>query len=88
MQLNRRKRIDAPVSPWGSGRFNASEPFSTICCYSDCGKVGVMTGFHKEGPVDFAWIIYSSRANTSHGLLLVNGEPCLVNLEDSQAARR
>jgi hypothetical protein len=46
------------------------------------GEFGVMTGFHDEGPVAFAWITYPLRANTNYGLLLVNGQPRIVNVED------
>jgi len=46
------------------------------------GEFGVMTGFQDEGPVAFAWITYPLRANTNYGLLLVNGRPRIVNVED------
>lgn len=46
------------------------------------GEFGVMTGFQDEGPVAFAWITYPLRANTNYGLLLVNGRPQIVNVED------
>ncbi len=46
------------------------------------GDVGIMTGFQAVGPVDFAWITYPLRANTNHGLLLINGEPRIVNVEN------
>ena len=46
------------------------------------GDVGIMTGFQPVGPVDFAWITYPLRANTNYGLLLVNGEPRIVNVEN------
>jgi hypothetical protein len=46
------------------------------------GEFGVMTGFQNEGPVAFAWITYPLRANTNFGLLLLNGEPRIVNVED------
>jgi hypothetical protein len=46
------------------------------------GEFGVMTGFHDEGPVAFAWVTYPLRANTNFGLLLVNGQPRIVNVED------
>jgi hypothetical protein len=46
------------------------------------GDVGIMTGFQPVGPVDFAWITYPLRANTNYGLLLVNGNPRIVNVED------
>lgn len=44
------------------------------------GEVGVMSGFHKVGPVDIAWVKYPLR--NSNGLLLVNGKPRIVNAED------
>jgi hypothetical protein len=46
------------------------------------GEFGIMTGFQKESPVSFAWITYPLRANTNYGLLLVNGKPPIVNVED------
>jgi hypothetical protein len=46
------------------------------------GDFGIMTGFQDEGPVAFGWITYPLRANTNYGLLLVNGQPPIVNVED------
>jgi len=46
------------------------------------GEFGIMTGFQDEGPVAFAWITYPLRANTNYGLLLMNGQPRIVNVED------
>jgi hypothetical protein len=47
------------------------------------GDFGIMTGFQgHQGPVAFAWITYPLRANTNYGLLLVNGRPPIVNVED------
>jgi hypothetical protein len=46
------------------------------------GDFGVMTGFHKQGKLAFGWIRYPMRANTNNGLLLLNGDPAIVNLED------
>lgn len=46
------------------------------------GEFGIMTGFQDEGPVAFAWVTYPLRANTNYGLLLLNGEPPIVNVED------
>lgn len=44
------------------------------------GEVAIMSGFHKVGPVDVAWVKYALR--NSNGLLLVNGKPRIVNAED------
>ncbi len=49
------------------------------------GDVGIMYGFHKVGPVDIAWINYPLRANTNDGLLFVNGQPAILNVEDLKA---
>jgi hypothetical protein len=46
------------------------------------GDVGIMGGFQPVGPVDIAWINYPLRANTNYGLLLVNGEPRIIDVED------
>lgn len=46
------------------------------------GDFGIMTGFQDEGSVAFAWITYPLRANTNYGLLLLNGQPRIVNVED------
>lgn len=46
------------------------------------GDVGIMTGFQDEGPVAFGWITYPLRANTNYGLVLINGHPPIVNVED------
>ena len=46
------------------------------------GEFGIMTGFQDEGPVAFAWVTYPLRANTNYGLLLLNGQPQIVNVED------
>jgi hypothetical protein len=46
------------------------------------GEFGVITGFQNQSPVSFAWITYPLRANTNYGLLLVNGRPDIVNVED------
>lgn len=46
------------------------------------GDVGIMTGFQAIGPVDFGYVTYPLRANTNFGLVLVNGTPEIVNVED------
>ncbi len=46
------------------------------------GDVGLMYGFHKVGPVDIAWVNYPLRANTNDGLLFLNGQPRIINVED------
>ena len=44
------------------------------------GEVGIMTGFQGVGPVDIAWVMYPLRS--TYGLLLVNGQPRIINAEN------
>jgi hypothetical protein len=46
------------------------------------GQVGIMTDFHKVGPVDEARVMYPLRANDNYGLLLVNGDPEILDVDD------
>ena len=48
--------------------------------YKQSSEVGIMTGLHKVGPVDIAWVSYPLRS--TYGLLLVNGKPRILNAED------
>ena len=44
-----------------------------------------MTSFQKGSPVDIAWVTYSWRPDHQYGLLLLNGQPSIVNVEDLTA---
>ena len=46
------------------------------------GQVGIMTDFHKVGLVDVARVVYLLRANDNYGLLLVNGDPAILDVDD------
>jgi hypothetical protein len=46
------------------------------------GEFGFMTEFQEAGPVSIAWITYPLRAKTNYGLLVVNGKPRIVSVED------
>jgi hypothetical protein len=46
------------------------------------GQFGIMTGFQKQSPVALAWVMYPLRANTNYGLMLVNGRPPMIDVED------
>lgn len=50
--------------------------------YKVTNEVGILSAFHKVGRVDIAWVMYPLRASNMHGLLLVNGQPPIVNAED------
>jgi hypothetical protein len=65
-----------------AGAPQAAVSFSRELYKQNHGDFGVMTGFQNQGPVAFAWITYPLRANTNYGLLLLNGQPSIVNVED------
>lgn len=46
------------------------------------GQVGIMTAFKDYGTVDAAQVLYPLRANTNYGLLLVNGQPKVLDVDD------
>jgi hypothetical protein len=65
-----------------AGAPDAAVSFTRELYKENHGEFGIMTGFQDEGPVAFAWITYPLRANTNYGLLLVNGRPRIINVED------
>lgn len=46
------------------------------------GQVGIMSQFKSFGRVDAAQVLYPLRANDNYGLLLVNGDPNLLDVDD------
>ncbi|MGA7463510.1 MAG: hypothetical protein WBW69_24960 [Candidatus Korobacteraceae bacterium] len=52
------------------------------------GMVGIMTEFKKYGPVDAAQVLYPLRANDNYALLLVNGDPKILDVDDLQKLDR
>jgi len=46
------------------------------------GQVGIMSAFKSIGPVDVAQVLYPLRANDNYGLLLVNGDPNIIDVDD------
>jgi hypothetical protein len=76
--------IDCLISQMSKAGAPAAAVSFTRALYKQShGDFGIMTGFQgNEGPVSFAWITYPLRANTNYGLMLVNGRPPLVNIED------
>ena len=52
------------------------------------GMVGIMTAFKTYGPVDAAQVLYPLRANDNYALLLVNGDPKILDVDDLQKLDR
>ena len=48
------------------------------------GMVGIMAMFKKYGTVDAAQVLYPLRANDNYALLLVNGDPKILDVDDLQ----
>ncbi len=65
-----------------AGASSAAVNFTRELYKQSHGQFGIMTGFQNEGPVAFGWITYPLRANTNYGLVLVNGNPPIIDVED------
>lgn len=65
-----------------AGASPASTRFTRELFKQSRGEVGFLTSFQKGTPVDIAWTTYPWRPDHQYGLLLVNGQPEIVNVED------
>jgi len=52
------------------------------------GQVGIMIAFEKVSPVDVVRVMYPLRANDNYGLLLVNGDPAILDVDDLKKLNR
>jgi hypothetical protein len=58
--------------------------FTRMLYQQNGGLVGIMTAFKAYGPVDAAQVFYPLRANDNYALLLVNGDPRIIDVDDLQ----
>lgn len=58
--------------------------FTRMLYQENGGLVGTMSMFKKFGPVDAAQVLYPLRANDNYALLLVNGDPKILDVDDLQ----
>jgi hypothetical protein len=56
--------------------------FTRLLYQQSDGQVGIMSLFKKYGPVDAAQVFYPLRANDNYGVLLVNGDPKILDVDD------
>jgi hypothetical protein len=56
----------------------------TRALYARTGQFGVMGAIKSYPPVDLAWVVFPLRANHNDGLLIVNGKPPFIDLDDTQ----
>jgi len=52
------------------------------------GQVGIMSAFKNFGVLDAVQVFYPLRANDNYGLLLVNGDPPVINVDNLQELDR
>ena len=62
--------------------------FTRMLYQQNGGLVGIMTAFRELGPVDAAQVLYPLRANDNYALLLVNGDPNILDVDDLQKLDR
>ena len=56
--------------------------FTRLLYQQSNGDVGIVSAFKKYGAVDAAQVFYPLRANDNYGLLLVNGDPKILDIDD------
>jgi len=66
----------------------AAVAFTRLLYQQTNGDVGIMVAFKHYGPVDAAQIFYPLRANDNYGVLLVNGNPAILDVDDLQKLDR
>lgn len=81
------RSYNAPADCFINQMANAGAPadairFSRRLCHQSGGEFGIMWGFRKLGPVDIAKVLYPLRGSTLHGLLLLNGDPEILDVDD------
>lgn len=52
--------------------------------YKSNAQIGIMGEFKGFGPVGLAWVVYPLRANDNDGVLLLNGNPKILDPDDIQ----
>lgn len=56
--------------------------FARMYYQQSSGQVAILTGFKNFGSVDAAQVFYPLRANDNYGLLLVNGSPKVLDVDE------
>lgn len=71
--INQMSAAGAPAAALG---------FTRMLYGQNDGQVGILAAFKAFGPVDAAQVFYPLRANDNYGLLLVNGDPRILDVDD------
>jgi hypothetical protein len=62
--------------------------FSRMLFRQTGGQLGIMVAFKHYGAVDAAQVFYPLRANDNYGVLLVNGDPGLLDIDNLEKLER
>jgi len=65
-----------------AGASSEAVAFTRMLYAQSDGQVGIMSAFQSFGKVDAAQVFYPLRANDNYGLLLVNGDPKMLDVDD------
>ena len=65
-----------------AGAPSAAVAFTRMFYQQNDGQVAIMTAFKSFSTVDAAQVFYPLRANDNYGLLLVNGTPKIIDVDD------
>lgn len=65
-----------------AGASSAAIDFARMMYYMTDHEVVVVTDFHKAGPVDIIKVSYPLRKSNTVGMLLVNGDPPVLDVDD------
>ena len=71
-----------------SGASADAVSFTRMLYQQNGGLVGIMTAYQQYGPVDAAQVLYPLRANDNYALMLVNGDPKILDVDDLQKLDR
>ncbi len=66
----------------------AAMAFTRMLYKQSDGQLGIMSAFKNYGLVDAAQVFYPLRANDNYVLLLVNGDPAIIDVDDLQKLER
>jgi hypothetical protein len=71
-----------------SGASADAVSFTRMLSQQSDGQVGIMTLFKGVGPIDEAQVFFPLRANDNYGLLLLNGDPKILDVDNLQKLDR
>lgn len=82
-----RQKCDTSYAPQFNDCFlsmmqNAAPPPEAVAFARNIGKEGYLSGYRQAGPVGIAHVVYPFRVSDNEGILLVNGSPPVIEVDD------